>query len=716
MKSPKTIILLSVGILQIVIVVLLLTRIYGPNVAGPTPTPTTYTPTQEFEFTQFTDEQDFAAYLTLAEQVTGDGYFGGLGRGVPMAADMAVEGFGMAEATTGAAAAPEIDRVSTTNVQVQNIDEPDIVKTNGSEIFVSPENYYRYMAPMDYDYYPQPSGTTQTIAALPPEAMKNLSSIDLSGDLLLHEDTLIVISGQTIKAYDISAPETPKEVWTSEYEEGTTYQTARLYDDQLYLILQTRIDYIEPCPISPLVRGEETLTIPCNEIFHPSVPVETDVTRVIAKIDPATGSVVERVAFTGSWESTVVYMSPQNLYTAHVERQHGYTTLYNFYTTAGAKFLSGATVERLKQLNSYDISLESKFSELTLIVNKEMEALSDDDQLKRETEMENALDDYYKEHNRELETTHISRIALTDLTIAATGSVPGQPLNQWSLDEHKDHLRIATTIGEGWWFGGSVESTNELFVLDKKLATVGSVADLGAGERIYSARFIGDVGYLVTFREIDPFYIFDLSDPTAPKKTGELKIPGYSSYLHPISDTQILGVGKEESKVKVSLFDVSDMSNPVEQDKYTLDEYWSDIIDNHRAFLQDEKHEIFFIPGTQGGYVFSYKGNKLELKKAVSKIGARRALYINDFLYVVGDDKIIALSEKDWKRVGEIKLSLDDVDYIMEEQPPGEVPEEEVIIDLESESVVSEEESGSEDATESSDTATDDSASTEESL
>ena len=85
---------------------------------------------------------------------------------------------------------------------------------------------------------------------------------------------------------------------------------------------------------------------------------------------------------------------------------------------------------------------------------------------------------------------------------------------------------------------------------------------MGKDERIYSARFIGDKGYLVTFKQVDPFYVLDLSNPKKPEIKGELKIPGYSSYLHPISDDLILGIGKEGSVVKVSLFDVSDPTNP----------------------------------------------------------------------------------------------------------------------------------------------------------
>jgi len=245
------------------------------------------------------------------------------------------------------------------------------------------------------------------------------------------------------------------------------------------------------------------------------------------------------------------------------------------------------------------------------------------------------------------------------LGIGALGDVTGRPLNQFSLDEYKDALRIPVTIGQNSFFGMFLsrgESVNDVYVLDQGLKLSGSVRDLGKGERIYSARFVQDKGYVVTFKQTDPFYVLDLSEPTAPQLKGELKIPGYSSYLHPITKDLILGMGKEESKVKISLFDVKDPSQPTELAKYTLDEYWSDILNTHHAFLLDEKHEIFFLPGSKGGYIFSYKDNNLSLAKAISNIVAKRAIYISNYLYIVGEDKIIVFNEIDWEKVNTLDL------------------------------------------------------------
>jgi uncharacterized secreted protein with C-terminal beta-propeller domain len=219
------------------------------------------------------------------------------------------------------------------------------------------------------------------------------------------------------------------------------------------------------------------------------------------------------------------------------------------------------------------------------------------------------------------------------------------------MDEYKGNLRIATTLG-GMWdssFGGTNESANDLYVLGGDLKILGKLLDMGLTERIYSARFIEDKAYIVTFRQTDPFYVIDLSDPKNPVKKGELKIPGYSAYLHPINKDRIIGVGEEANKVKISLFDVSDASNPVELAKYLLDEYYTEVNNNSRAFMMDEKYKVFFIPASKGGYILSYDNDKLTLVKAAQMEQVKRAIFINDFLYVIAENQIKVYDEKNWE-------------------------------------------------------------------
>ncbi len=160
----------------------------------------------------------------------------------------------------------------------------------------------------------------------------------------------------------------------------------------------------------------------------------------------------------------------------------------------------------------------------------------------------------------------------------ASGAVTGHLLSQYSLSEYDGYLRVATTEGSQWW-GNDEDSESFVTVLDEvdgALVEVGQVGGLGKGERIFAVRFMGDVGYVVTFRQVDPLYTVDLSEPTAPTVLGELKIPGFSTYLHPVGDGLLMGVGQDATDdgrttgAQVSSFDVSDLTNPLRVDQRML--------------------------------------------------------------------------------------------------------------------------------------------------
>ena len=201
--------------------------------------------------------------------------------------------------------------------------------------------------------------------------------------------------------------------------------------------------------------------------------------------------------------------------------------------------------------------------------------------------------------------TNIHRFDISDAeaTYESSGEVLGLIRNQFSLSEHNGYLRVVTTVVD--LQGDDSESQVRVLSTDGDvLVEVGSVGDIGRGEHVQSVRFVGDVGYVVTFRQIDPFYTIDLSDPTNPRILGELKIPGFSSYLHPISDTLVLGVGSDadpEGRVtgaKVSLFDVSDLTAPREVAVWTAPDGWNDVGWDHRAFLWWAPEEMAVIPVT----------------------------------------------------------------------------------------------------------------------
>lgn len=612
---------------------------------------------QTEEFVKFDSEEDFKEYLARSEK--NYGYFGlarsdflAISEEISLQSPLAVDGKG--------SGGPE--RFSETNIQVAGIDEPDIVKTDGKEIYYSLQGYYsgpvffeqRHIVP------PKNSGETKIIKAFPPSGLGLDSEIKETGSLLLKNNILVIFSDKKIYGYDVSDPKNPGKKWTSEIDEKSYFKDARLYNDKIYLITQTIINSFRPCPIEPLKSEGEVLKVKCDQIYHPTVSFPADVTYNASVIDPVSGKIEKNISIVGSSYYSMLYMSEKGIYLTYSYSGDFIEFLYKFFKEKCQDLFPVWFMEKLEKLSGYDISDEAKQVEFYGIFEKYKNSLSNDESLRIENEISNRMSDYYKEHKRELEKTGIVKVGLEDFSILASGNVPGKLLNQFSLDEYDNHLRVAVTVGENFWgFGGmgfSRESANDIYILDKDLKIKGEIKDLGLGERIYSARFIQDKGYLVTFRQIDPFFVLDLSDPQKPKMSGELKIPGYSSYLHPINKDKILGIGQEGSQVKISLFDVKSAENPKEVSKYNLNEYWSEVLNNHHAFLLDVKHQIFFLPGSKGGYIFSYKNDELKLVKAISGIRAKRAIYFDDYLYMIGEDKIIVLNETNWEEANKLEF------------------------------------------------------------
>jgi len=628
------------------------------------------------EFKQFESAEEFQAYVESANM--GDLFFGG-GFAQPMMMEESVgmdsefKDWGMervADVNLGTRGLDDgAGRVSDTNVQVVGIDEPDIIKTDGEDIYFS-NNFYNYGRPIFFDENVRisPDIAPETdyrknqidiIKAWPPADLELKAAIEESGNLLLEDDILVIFANRFIYGYDVSNSAKPEKIWTIKYNDRTYLQAARLYNDEIYLITKNNIGYGKPCPFEPIQFGDSKMIVECTDIYHPIAPAAVDSTFVAMKVDLKTGEVKQDVSFVGSSRSSIVYMSKESLYVTYNHSLDMFAFMADFMISEMTDLLPADLRDKIQKLKTYDISSQSKMTELMTIFEKWQGSMDRDDMLKLENELENRMSRYYDKHFRKLYKTEIVKIDLDDFDVSADGIIPGYPLNQFAMDEYQGHLRIATTIGQrgGFWgFNSRQDSTNDVYVLDSKLKITGSVIDLGLTERIYSARFIGDRGYIVTFRQTDPFYVFDLSDPKNPVMTGELKIPGYSSYLHPVKDTLILGIGKEGSKVKLSLFDVSDPKNPLEIDKYTLDEYHSDALNNHHAFLMDAKHKVFFLPGSKGGYVFSYDDNKLEMLKAVGENQVKRALYLDNYLYVIANQTITILDMKNWVEVNEFDI------------------------------------------------------------
>lgn len=260
-------------------------------------------------------------------------------------------------------------------------------------------------------------------------------------------------------------------------------------------------------------------------------------------------------------------------------------------------------------------------------------------------------------------TTTIYRIALNGLRVEpqARGDVPGYLLNQFSLDESNGMLRVATTFSWG-------NERSSVYVLDGNMEIIGALEDLAPGERIYSSRFMGDTLYLVTFRQVDPLFVIDLSDPASPQVLGELKVPGFSSYLHPVGEGRLVGIGMENGSVKVSLFDVSDPYAPSEVNS-VLVPGWSnsDALWDHKAVTYDPATGSLIIPVTSwdrsswnctsGAFVFVIAEEGVELKGVVEpEFGeyTMRAQYIGDHLYTITDTTVYVNSLLDLSAEGKL--------------------------------------------------------------
>ena len=261
----------------------------------------------------------------------------------------------------------------------------------------------------------------------------------------------------------------------------------------------------------------------------------------------------------------------------------------------------------------------------------------------------------YEENKNKTEIYKV-KITGTDLQLVAKGEVIGNLNNQFSMDEYEGNLRVATTA----YISGE-ETTNQLYILNEKLECIGKIEDMAKGEKIYSVRFFGKIGYVVTFEEVDPLFVIDLSDDQNPQVKGELKIPGYSSYLHVYDENHVLGLGNDTKMnangsistdgMKMTMFDVSDLENPKEKFSVSIgkDSYSSALYDHKAIMFSKEKDLIAYPVGLKenGKWVYGAMIYHINIEKnAFEKLGfiegknTERIIYIGDEFYVFDREKI----------------------------------------------------------------------------
>lgn len=427
---------------------------------------------------------------------------------------------------------------STTNIQVGGVMEADTVITDGKYI-------YAYRTDVSDG---KKSGRVAIVDATDPNNLKKVSEIELessyNSEFYVVGDKLVFNCSADQKTavaiYDITDRANP--VLFSEFSQDGYYNTSRLIGDVMYLVSNKGNYYIYRNSIGDFFASKDDF-IPCIEVDGVSsqIPAEN-----ICVIGEPSGS--------------------------------------QFTVVSAIDIKSGQPVNTLSILGeTHTVYCSSKNLYLT------------------------------REHYNGKDLLTVTKIALNggEFDITAQGEVTGHLLNQFSLDEYNGNLRLAVTNyiekeEDGTWV---YNTENAVYVLNENLELIGSVDGLARGERIYSARFMGEKIYMVTFKETDPLFVIDASDPTAPKVLGELKIPGFSNYLHPFGEDMLIGFGEDiefneefnstkRKGLKLSLFDVSDPTNPIEVDTVTFGDAYShsDAQYDHKQILFDAKRSLFGFP------------------------------------------------------------------------------------------------------------------------
>lgn len=467
------------------------------------------------------------------------------------------------------AGAAEATRSHTgTNVQVAGVDEADLSKTDGDRIFVLNDGLLR-------------------VATLTADGVDIRGSLELNGwphSMLLYDDTVVVIGGgggvhplgvasDAISPYpvhsatvqisqiDVSDPDTPTLVKTLQLDGA--YVDARLVDSVARIAITSGpVGFDWKQPEGSGLRAEREAAEANRELVRQST-LENWLPYYILT-DHQTGRQsegqlldCERVMA----PATFAGISTLSLLTFDLDRG------VDRWLDAGV-VATGSTMYATAS-HTY-ISTQPWMDWLALPQSETLEAA---DRLRTQIHL--------------FDTSGTS-----GPRYLASGEVKGFLLNQFAMDEFRGVLRVASTTSPDGW-GWSTDSESRITILARsgnRLAERGVVTGLGEGERIFSVRFMGDVGYVVTFRQVDPLYTIDLSDPANPTVTGELKILGYSAYLHPVGEGLLLGLGQDADEdgritgTQLSLFDVSDPAAPVRLDQVSLDGGWSQAEGDHHAF------------------------------------------------------------------------------------------------------------------------------------
>ncbi|MEA4940398.1 MAG: beta-propeller domain-containing protein, partial [Christensenella sp.] len=518
---------------------------------------------------------------------------------------------------------------SGTNVQVKGVDEADIVKTDG--------NYIYYLAANQLNILKADGAKTALVSST------SLSAEDswwgYNSELFILGTRLMVITQSyntvwindvnggyenntdqtTAVIYDISNPAKPVQVVS--LGQSGSYVSARMVGDYVYLVTSQYV--------YNLVKETPVTYIPAT-----TVGAETKL------------------------------LQPTDLYVGGNPQSAAYTVVGAINLKSGANFSSAKAVfggtSQLYANADHLLLAIAQYSEETLPIAPDKDG--------KNVQITNGS------NSTDLVLLGISEGQITKL---ASGNVPGSLLNQFSMDEYKNVFRVVTTLNS-WQqriYTDGVDTyeydntnSNALYTLDLNLSILGKIENLAKDETVQSVRFDGDIGYFVTFRQIDPLFAVDLSNPAYPRVLNALKIPGFSEYLHVFKDNLLLGIGYSADEktgatqgVKLSMFDTTNKSNVKEIATEKVDASWTIVGSNHKAILVDAQKNLIAFPADSNYYIYRYTEKGFELAAKVNMTADLsswnlRGLFIGNYFYVIGESGLTVISLTDFTVVGTVKL------------------------------------------------------------
>jgi uncharacterized secreted protein with C-terminal beta-propeller domain len=604
---------------------------------------------------------------------------------------------------------------STTNVQEKMVDEGDIMKNDAEFAYVVSSDNKKVVI-MDVH---------------PAEYAEIVSEIEIDEgsiiEIYLNSDKLVIVGSKGsyyygdyeygygsryfqeifVYTYYIKDKDDP-ELYRNDTYRGS-FVTSRMINEYLYLV-SSMSQY--------QISNESQLPVPAHDVYYLDYYDNSYTYTTITSINVHTTMMMPNHLTILMGTSHNIYVSTNNIYLTKQMRLSWVEKKEMEIERVIIPILPDFYGWDINDTMNSDLSRKEKLDEVNDIVGEYLETLTQEEKDEFYAEWKQKEQEFNVEIAPDIEVTMIYRINIRNewVFFRAMGSVPGYILNRFSMGEYDQHFRIATTTGHVSRSGVG-DAKNHLFVLNMNLDETGSVRDIAPGERIYSARFMGKRAYLVTFDKVDPFFVIDVSDPNAPVILGELKIPGYSDYLHVYDENHVIGLGKDTvladsgsfswyQGVKLSLFEVTDVNNPQEVSKYIIGDRGTYSIAQHdsHAFLFSLSKNLLVLPislyeidrtqnpnpsaNTHGEYVWEGAyvldvdtDDGFQLRGTVSHSddsgsgdndywygwyrndAIKRSFYIDDVLYTVSNSMLKANDLDTLEEITTIDLPYEEPDY-----------------------------------------------------